>query len=401
MPCVDPAAVGSLPRVLIVHPAMAPYRTDLFNALACRCTLRVLFLNAVPPYDENLRREDLAAELTCNWSVLADDYRSPAWALPRRLFGEASSFKPDVVVTHEFGWASSLSTLTPLASRHAARVLWTTRSADQFDQLTRLRRAAVRCLAPLADAMLAYSDASRERLAAVARVSKSRIFVCANHQDAGRLRRLAASASDAVLDRCQSLGISSSRLVVTVGRLVAIKDVATTIQAFATAFGDTQDTSLVIVGDGPLRRDLERSARDAGIADRVLFVGHVPAAEVQAWLSLASLNVLASHAEPFGAVVAEGLAHGVPCLCSKVAGAAVLINDISRGATFSPGDVKALAEAMRVHAAAMRTVAVLAEVHRDDLRPLSVEDDAAGFCSAVAFAVAARRGLVQSQYDGR
>jgi len=384
----DAAAPGR--RVLVVHPAMAPYRSDLFNLVARRCDLRVLFLAALPPYDANLSRDELAAALECDWSVLADESGSPMRALPGRLRREVATFAPDAVVTHEFGWASVLSTLTPLAGRRAGRVLWTTRSTDQFDRLAASRRAAIRLLAPRADAMLVYSQASRARLAAIAGIPESRIFVCANHQDAARLRRLADAARGAAIDRCGSLGLLDAPLVVTVGRLVPIKDIATTIRGFAGARGFMGKAVLVIIGDGPLRGDLEDLARQAGIVERVVFLGHLSAAEVQGWLSIASLTVLASLAEPFGAVVAEGLAHGVPCICSTAAGAAVLVDAEERGATVPPGDVHAMAGALRSRTGGLRPVTELATHRRADLRPLTVEDDARGFHAAIDHAVASR-----------
>jgi glycosyltransferase involved in cell wall biosynthesis len=387
----DGPSTGGVPhRVLVVHPAMAPYRTDLFNLLARRLTLRVLFLKAVPPYDTNLRRDDLAASLECDYRVVADRCRRPASGLPVHLPREVADFRPDALVTHEFGWASGLSTMTPLVGRQAARVLWTTRSTDQFDRLTGLRRMAVRLMAPRADALLAYSAASRVRLAAVAGVSESSIFVCANHQDAARLRRLADEGRAAVAARCRQAGLLDRPLVVTVGRLVAVKDIATTIRGFAAASDATRDAALVIVGDGPLRPDLEQVAREAGVDGRVVFVGHVSTAETQAWLAAASITVLASLAEPFGAVVAEGLSHGAPCLCSTAAGAAVLIDEPARGATFPPGDVAAVASALRDHAGGFRPASDLVASDRPDLRPLTVVDDANGFCAAIAHAVVAR-----------
>jgi glycosyltransferase involved in cell wall biosynthesis len=377
-------------RVLVVHPAMAPYRVDLFNLLARQCDLRVIFLHAVPPYAANLPREELSADLECSWSVVSDGGRSPARALPGRLWREVSSFRPDVLVTHEFGWASVLSMLTPLAGRQAGRILWTTRSTDQFAKLSTARQIAVKTLAPRADALLAYSKEARLSLAAVARMPESSMFVCANHQDAGRLRHQADSTREEVLNECRRRGLADRPLVVTVGRLVEVKDVATTIGGFARARDALGESALVVVGDGPLRGTLELLARDLGVADRVVFMGHVSSAQVQGWLSIAALTVLASLAEPFGAVVAEGLAHGAPCICSSTAGASVLINSPMRGVTVPPGDLGAMEWAFRSRAADLQRATDLAGSRRDDLRPLTVHDDASGFLAAVAYAVGAR-----------
>jgi len=388
-----PIAASRL-RVLVIHPAMAPYRTDLFNDLAARADLRVLFVRAVPPYDPNLRREDLAKDLLCDWSVLADRSRYPVQTLPFRLRREVAEFRPDVIVTHEFGTASALSTLTPIVGRDVGRIVWTSRSRQQFETLSTTRRLAVRAVAPRADALLAYSAAARAGLAAIAAIPEQGIFLCANHQNSARLRDLAASTRESVLEACRRRGLASRPLITTIGRLVEIKDIATTIRGFAAARHTLRDAVLVIVGEGPLRSALERLVLELEMSGKVVFLGHLPVAEVQGWLSLSSVNVLASLVEPYGAVVAEGLAHGVPCICSAAAGAALLINSSARGVVVRPADVEAMATALRSRAAGLESVGNLAATHRDDLRPATLADDVAGFMAAVEHAVASRSSRV-------
>jgi glycosyltransferase involved in cell wall biosynthesis len=378
-------------RVLVIHPAMAPYRNDLFNLLAKRVDLRVIFVNAVPSYDGNLRRDDIANGLACDWSVLADRCRYPMASLPWLLRREVAFFQPDVVVTHEFGWASILAMLTPVVASRSSRILWTSRSAEQLTSLSAMRRMAVRAMAPLAGALLAYSPAARGSLATLAAIPETNIFLCANHQDADRLRDLAASARASAVEHCERRGLLGRPLIVTVGRLVELKDVATTIRGFAAARQALGQAMLVVIGDGPLRASLERLAGELGVSGDVSFLGHLCVADVQAWLSLASVTVLASLVEPYGAVVGEGLAHGVPCICSEAAGASVLIDSPSRGVVFRPGDVSVIDLAMRLRASDLRPAGVLAAGRRDDLRPLTVLDDAAGFLAAVEHSVKRER----------
>jgi glycosyltransferase involved in cell wall biosynthesis len=388
---LQPRCSVSPRRVLVIHPAMAPYRNDLFNLLARRTDLRVLFVNAVPSYDGDLRRDDLARGLECSWSVLSDGCRHPMASLPLLFRREVASFWPDVVVTHEFGWASALAMLAPVASSEVGRILWTSRSPEQLAALSSIRRLAVRTLAPMADALLTYSAVVRSRLATVAGIPESRIFLCANQQDSVRLRDLAAAAREAALVECGRRGLTGRPLIVTIGRLVDIKDVATTIRGFAGARHAMGQAALVVIGDGPLRAALERLARDLGVSSDVVFLGHLSTADVQAWLSLASVTVLASLVEPYGAVVAEGLAHGVPCICSKAAGASVLIDSSSRGVVIRPGDASLMEHALRSRRPDLRPAADLAVTCRPDLRPVTVLDDATGFLAAVDHAIERKR----------
>jgi glycosyltransferase involved in cell wall biosynthesis len=97
-----------------------------------------------------------------------------------------------------------------------------------------------------------------------------------------------------------------SPLVVTVGRLIRLKRIDRVIDHVAKSPG----TELVIVGDGPERRRLERHALTRGVDAR--FVGLVPRLEALAWISAADTLVHASEGEGFSTVLREAEAFGTP-----------------------------------------------------------------------------------------
>jgi glycosyltransferase involved in cell wall biosynthesis len=390
----DDTTRSSPPQVLVVHPAMAPYRVDLFNALARELDLRVIFFSGLPPYDPHLDQAELESDLACDYEVLPRRAATRA----RMLYGEItgsrqSAFRPDVVVTHEFGGASVLASLIRSAGGRAAHVVWTTRNALQLRKMAGVRLLTARRLARRADAMLVYSDPAKRELTEVARAGAEKIFVCANHQSRERLRALARSGAEAVRRRCETLGIAHSRLVVSVGRCVESKGMADVVEAFVAAFGLRSDVAFIAIGEGPMRRRLQEVADDSVARGRIFFIGQANSAETQAWLSAASLNVLASVSEPYGAVVGEGLAHGIPCVCSSGAGAATSIVRPEGGDVFPPGDVSLLASLMKTRvemASAPASTRLIEE--RGDLRTARVEDDLNGFCAAVRFALTRRHG---------
>jgi glycosyltransferase involved in cell wall biosynthesis len=99
--------------------------------------------------------------------------------------------------------------------------------------------------------------------------------------------------------------------LVAAGRLVQQKGFDLLIKAFADSRA-ARGMDLVILGDGPLERDLRRQAADLGVADRVRFLGFQD--NPWAWFARARLFVLSSRWEGFGNVVAEALACGAPTL---------------------------------------------------------------------------------------
>ncbi|GAB3986478.1 glycosyltransferase family 4 protein [Plantactinospora veratri] len=108
---------------------------------------------------------------------------------------------------------------------------------------------------------------------------------------------------------------------------------------------------------GPVDRDpdyvgrLRRSAGAAGLAERVRFAGPRTGAELAADYAAADLLVLPSRAEPYGMVVTEALARGVPVLGSEVDGLPEAVGRAPDGAVpgllVPPGDPAALATALR------------------------------------------------------
>ena len=111
-----------------------------------------------------------------------------------------------------------------------------------------------------------------------------------------------------------------------VARLVEMKGTATLLHAFAGLAPRHPGVSLVVVGDGPLRRSLERLAGALGVAERVRFLGARPHAEVMAWMRRAAMLVLPSvrtatgRVEGLGMVLLEAAATGVPVVGSRVGG---------------------------------------------------------------------------------
>ena len=111
-----------------------------------------------------------------------------------------------------------------------------------------------------------------------------------------------------------------------VARLVEMKGTATLLHAYAGLAAGHPGVSLVVVGDGPLRRGLERLAGALGIGEQVRFLGALPHAEVMGWMRRAAMLVLPSvrtatgRVEGLGMVLLEAAATGVPVVGSRVGG---------------------------------------------------------------------------------
>lgn len=117
--------------------------------------------------------------------------------------------------------------------------------------------------------------------------------------------------------------------IVSVMRLMPRKRPVQLLRAFreAAALVPTQDLRLVIVGDGPLRRRLERHIARHGLEDRVRLTGRVPREEVRAELAAADVYVAPAPKESFGIAALEARCAGLPVVASRRSGVREFIRD--------------------------------------------------------------------------
>jgi glycosyltransferase involved in cell wall biosynthesis len=250
-----------------------------------------------------------------------------AWHLAKRL----RELDPDVVHTNSLksGYYGAL------AARLARKpVIWHLHDRLSDDYLppaaVRLTRAAIRWLP---DLVICNSETT-QRAAGLPETAAYPVIANPCSFTAQRGRR-----------------IGTVRTIGTVGRLAPWKGQDVFLRAFATVAAVAPDLEARVIGAALFGEDdyaaeLRDLARDLGIADRVTFTGFVSDVAGQ----LSGLDILVHSSvvpEPFGQVVVEGLAAGIPVVASNAGGPAETITDGDNGLLVAPGDVEALAGALQ------------------------------------------------------
>ena len=125
------------------------------------------------------------------------------------------------------------------------------------------------------------------------------------------------------------------------GTLLPFKGVATLLRALVQA----PPHPFHVLGDGESRGQLERLARDLGIADRIRFCGFLKGTELEREIAGAQYAAIPSECyENFPYAALELMAQGKPLIVSDVGGLPELVRDGETGLLFPPGNAAALAE---------------------------------------------------------
>jgi glycosyltransferase involved in cell wall biosynthesis len=297
----------------VLAPVPVPYREPLFATLAARGRIepRLIYLSgAQPGWDQ--RPEWFAERVGYSSEVLS------AWQRPRsgrtplmlaRGLGPAlGRAAPDCVVSWEYGPATWRA-LAWCRRRRRPLVIFSELTPWSDPELSPLQRRIHRLIAPRAAGFVVASSQGVARLESLG-VNAARVEVSLQSADLDPILALERSEGPA----------GGPVRVLSIGRLVPDKNLATLLAAFADAGFAAGEAELVVGGSGPLEGELRALAARLGVPVR--FSGYAAPGELPAAYAEADVLALVSTYEPFGVTMREGAAAGLPLLCSRRAGAA-------------------------------------------------------------------------------
>lgn len=240
----------------------------------------------------------------------------------RRMGDILARFSPHVVNAHH-----AFFTTTPIAlatSRRLGIPSVLTLHIGDLDRFSGWRGLAARTYEKLfanrlidrADSVIAVSRAI------AAQVSSGKVTVVPNGVDLDRFHPSPTPTR-------------TPRKVLFVGRLIANKGPDTMLRAFAEVASAFPDSSLTMVGEGPMRRSLERLAYDLQLEDRVEFLGYRP--DVERAMRQSDIFVRPSLVEGMPLTILEAMASGLPVVASNLPGIEEVIANGESGLLVEPG----------------------------------------------------------------
>lgn len=199
-----------------------------------------------------------------------------------------------------------------------------------------------RFLPSLADRVITVSKALRRRVIDKGKVGSSRVVMI--HNGIGIPPAVSLSSRrTASLRHLLSLK-SKAPLVVTVGRLVPQKGIKYLLNAATHVLREIPSAQFLIVGDGPLRRELELTAEKLGIHKKALFIGFRE--DIHDILAASDVVVLSSLTEGLPLVALEAMSVGKPLVGTAVGGIPEVVIDRETGFLIPPRKPIPLANAI-------------------------------------------------------
>jgi len=336
-------------RAAIITEIISPYRIPLFNALAQRpeISLHVLFLAET---DASLRQ----------WEIYRDEIRFSHEVLPswRKRLGKHNllmnsgvsralrTVRPQAILCGGYNYIASWQALVWARTHAVPFLLWSESNIQDQRRGYPLVEFLKREFLDACSGFVVPGQSAREYLRAH-KVKECEIFTAPNAVDNRLFAEIAGQVRQNAADYRRKLSLPS-RYFLFVGRLVPEKGVFDLLDAYARLDEHLRaEVGLVFAGDGPGRSSLEEQARK--IAKGVIrFAGFVQRNELAKYYALAEMLILPTHSDPWGLVVNEAMACGLPIVLSNVAGAAAdLVRDAGNGRLLPPADVAALTAAMR------------------------------------------------------
>ena len=335
-------------KTVIITEIIAPYRIPVFNALARRAEvdLHAIFLAETDKalrqwriYTDEIR---FSYEVLSSWRWRAGPYRV---LLNRGLRSALQSANPQTILCGGYNYPASWESLW-WARRHNVRfALWT--ESNQRDK--RSGRVAVewlkRYFVRSCNAFVVPGRSSFAYLQTFG-VSDQVIFTAPNAVDNTFFTTQAEKAKRNPAAYRERFRLPR-RFILFVGRLVPEKGVFDLLEAYAKLGSSLRsEVGLVFTGDGESREELAQQSKriSPGV---VCFPGFAQREDLAGLYATAEALVLPTHSDPWGLVVNEAMACGLPIIVSSVAGcSADLVEDGWNGYIVPPRDSEKLSVAI-------------------------------------------------------
>ncbi len=306
-------------RLAVATNIPTPYRNPLFKEIAAQpdVQLRVFFCDK-SEHDRQWEHQPIEGyEHEFCASIRVRKQRGVLYFSPA-MIRQVRSFRPDAVI------AGGL--MIGLLARAAAHLsgakfyVWSEATYDSdYAGRSRLSLRALRRLVRSADGCIASSTDTADYFRFLG-APDSRVATALMGVDTELFQCESTAREVLRAETRERLGLSGPTILY-VGKLEEHKGIRGLLATYKLVLAEMPDCHLLLVGSGPLQSLVEDAVREDGMGN-VRLVGFIQPRELPSYFYAADVFCLMSSREPFGAVVPEAMAAGLPCICSYHVGSA-------------------------------------------------------------------------------
>lgn len=313
-------------KLLIFHPALAPYRVDFFNSLgeAFDCTIIFLTRNNE---NQNFDQSKLLANATYKYEYLDKHYKFTKRNVNLGYWNKIKKYNPDIVITCEYGLSLWATYSHRLFTRGKYKLY--TMCDDSVDICKKCKGTRKRLrnfftsridgiITINPDVSVWYNTNTKTRkIIDFPIIRKEAPYIATIH----KIQHVSN-------EYIETFSLENKKVLAFVGRLTPVKNLEKLLEVFSCISQEKmKDVILLFVGNGVLEQSLKEKANMLALNNNVVFVGRYEGNELLAWYPIIDTLVLPSYFEPFGAVTGEALLAGCRGMISKYCGSSCLINE--------------------------------------------------------------------------
>lgn len=351
----------------------APYIVDRFNALVRRGNVDFeAWFNDRREPDRSWAVDESTWEFSYRFLPTVSIGRHRLHVPVMLLGKEMPDFLVSLYAQPSFimGWMASR-----LRKRHIA--FWAQVTHDSWVSRRRWKEALKAIMFRRIDAALGSGEDSR-KFAIKYGTSPDRALVLQHSIDVEHFRRGALDAAKRRKDVRAQLGLEGVTFIY-VGRLWSGKGLVNLLDAFCEVQGAIGQTSLLLIGDGPQEEELKRRVEHSRLRN-VVFAGFKDKEALPEFYAAADIFVFPTLGDPYGLVVDEALASGLPVISTDAAGEIrQRIDDGVNGYIVSAGYAAELVKPMLRLAADAEALEAMRRRCRSQIRARTPEQWAAEF----------------------
>lgn len=273
---------------------------------------------------------------TANGYNIGFSYASPS------IIGHLIKYKPNVIFANAFTIWTAMAIALKFLFGWKVIIIYEGGSPGTDYRNALLRLASRRLMVKLADALVVNGRSAKEYIVDTLEAKENRVFS----------RPFLVPSVKALLQYSENekpkIDVRLKHpIFLYVGQIIPRKGVKVLLEAclILQQWG-YQDYSLLMVGDGEQRQELEAFATTNNLGGRLKWIGKVPYKYLGAYFQQADIFVFPTYEDIWGMVLTEAMAFGKPVICSQGAKAVEMLVNGENGFIFDPNQPVKLAEYM-------------------------------------------------------